>query len=88
MCAATFCRLRPILGCLCAAACRPGAAGREGAVGQRLLLRWAEEQWAGSLQRMQAAEGALDKLKTAAKAAALKMKDTRFTLEVLHLCSS
>lgn len=56
-------------------------------MGQRLLLRWAEEQWAGSLQRMQAAEGALDKLKTAAKAAALKMKDTRFTLEVLHLCS-
>lgn len=56
-------------------------------MGQRLLLRWAEEQWAGSLQRMRAAKGALDKLKTAAKAAALKMKDTRFTLEVLHLCS-
>ena len=57
---------------------------REGQVGQRLLLRWAEEQWAGALQRLAPAQAAVEKLKEAAKAAAVKLKDTRFTLEVLR----
>ena len=63
---------------------RQGVLCREGQVGQRLLLRWAEEQWAGALQRMATAQAAVAKLKDAARAAAVKQKDTRFTLEV-HL---
>ena len=57
-------------------------------MGQRLLLRWAEEQWAGALQRLKATQEAVHKLKVAAKAAAVKEKDTRFTLEVCILSVS
>lgn len=51
-------------------------------MGQRMVLRWAEEQWAGAVPRLKAALEALEKLKKEAESAAIKEKDTRFTLEV------
>ena len=52
-------------------------------MGQRMVLRWAEEQWAGSVPLLKSAQEALEKLKKEAELAAVKEKDTRFTLEVM-----
>ena len=51
-------------------------------MGQRLVLRWAEEQWGLAVPQLQAAEEALEQLKKEAEMSAIKLKDTRFTLEV------
>ena len=56
-------------------------------MGQRMVLRWAEEQWAGAVPLLQSAQEALEELKKEAELAAIKEKDTRFTLEVVPVLS-
>lgn len=55
---------------------------RAGGIGQRLLLRWAEQQWSGMRHTLTGATAALAELKAAAAKLAMGQHAKRFLLEV------